>query len=233
MRSPESFDLLARDVWRGQSYVRFGESGHHYDLHIAIAGKAFPGKPFATVAAVTELFLCATTDEESLPRVGSKCADLYFDEVARQVQPQVVVAVGAKARNYLAGRRLSIGVPFRAQVAESEIVVAPVPHPAAWGAKSGTNAYIDWAAAVIRCAISGAANFPPPPRGLGHPFTQQQLAAWLIHSNPIIDSGELTARLAVAFPPPAYRVGARHGAHYLSLYRTGKLDVPDSDPRDW
>jgi|SRR5579863_4850491 len=30
MRSSESFDLLAQDVWRGRSSVRFVESGHHY-----------------------------------------------------------------------------------------------------------------------------------------------------------------------------------------------------------
>lgn len=48
MRSPESFDLLAQDVWRGRSYLRFGEPGHHYDLHIAIARKAIPGRPFAS-----------------------------------------------------------------------------------------------------------------------------------------------------------------------------------------
>ena len=233
MRSPESFDLLAQDVWRGRSYLRFGEPGHHYDLHIAIAHKAFPGRSFASVAAVTELFLCATLDGGLLPNAGSKCADLYLDEVARQVGPQVVVAVGAKARDYLVGRRLCTGIPFKAELGEGIVVVVPVPHPAAWGAKSGINAYIEWAAEVIQAATNGSADFPPPPLDLGRPFTQRQLAGWLIHSNPTISAGDLTARLAAAFPPPAYNVGLRHGPHYLSLYRTGKLDVPDSDPRDW
>src|ERR1039458_1013277 len=48
MRSPEAFDSLSHDVWRGQSYLHFGEPGHHYDLHSAIARKAFPGQPFAS-----------------------------------------------------------------------------------------------------------------------------------------------------------------------------------------
>lgn len=233
MRSPESFDLLAQDVWRGRSYLRFGEPGHHYDLHIAIARKAIPGRPFASVAAVTEVFLCATLDGGLLPNAGSRCADLHLDEVAQQVRPQVVVAVGAKARDYLARRRLCTGIPFRVQLGEGIVVVAPVPHPAAWGARSGVNAYINWAAEVIQTATKGSADFPPPPRDSGRPFTQRQLAGWLIRSNPNISAGDLTARLASAFPPPAYKVGLRHGPHYLSLYRTGKLDVPDSDPRDW
>lgn len=98
MQNPESVDLLAQDVWQGRSYVRLGESGHHYDLHVAIANKAFPGQPFDAAAAVTELFLCASKDENLLPKTGSKCADPHLDEVARQARPTVVVTVGEGAK---------------------------------------------------------------------------------------------------------------------------------------
>jgi hypothetical protein len=228
---PPSFHLLAQDVWQGRSYLRFGEPGHHYDLHLAIAERAFPGRLFSSVAAVTELFLCATEDATSLPRTGSTCADLYLDRVARQVQPRVVVAVGAPARKYLAVRRICGGSTFKARIGDSVALVAPVPHPAEWGVKNRMNAYIQWAAEVIGATIRGESTFPRPPRASGGSFTQSQFAAWLIHSNPRLTARELTAELAVAFPPPAYNVGARHGAHYLSKYRTGKLDVPQADPR--
>lgn len=233
MQNPDSFHLLGQDIRHGQSYLRHGEPGRHYDLHLAITEKAFPSRPFSAVAAVTELFLCATTDEQALPKTGSVCSDLYLDRVARQVLPRVIVTVGAKARNYIAGRRVCTGSPFKARVGDSVVVVAAVPHPAGWGARGAMDAYIDWAAQVIGVAMHGGSGFPSPPRRSGHQFTQADLAAWLIRSSPTIGAGELTAKLAVAFPPPLYKVGARHGAHYLSKYRTGKLTLPESDPRDW
>jgi uracil-DNA glycosylase len=232
MRDSEAFDLLAKDVWRGSSYLKFGEPGRHYDLHLAIAGKAFPGQPFASVAAVTELFLCASKDAGLLPTNGSKCADLHLDEVVQQICPQVVVTVGARAQGYLSQKRISTGLPFKAQLGGRIVVVAPVPHPAAWGGQAPTRRHIDWAADVTRITIDGGTNFPEPPPNLDRSCTQAQLAAWLIHSNPTIGAGQLTRSLAAAFPPPIYKVGPRHGPHYLSLYRTGKLSVPASDPRD-
>ncbi len=232
MLKPGSFHLLAQDIWHGQSYLRFGEPGRHYDLHLAIAEQAFPGCPFSSVAAVTELFLCATKDGGSLPRFGSPCADRYLDQVARQVEPRVVVAVGAPARNYLASRRTSGDMPFKARIGDGVVVVAAVPHPASWE-KKAMNEYIEWAADIVRTTINGGTTFRQPPRTHSSGFSQRQLAAWLIHSNPSLTADQLTSRLADAFPAPAYNVGARHGPHYLSLYRTGKLEVPESDPREW
>lgn len=232
MQQPDLFHLLAEDVWHGRSYLRFGEPGRHYDLHLAIAEQAFPGRPFSSVAAVTELFLCATKDGGSLPRFGSPCADRYLDQVARHVEPCIVVAVGAPAREYLASRRISGDMPFKARIGDGVVVVAAVPHPASWG-KKGMNEYIEWAAGIIRTTINDGATFRQPPRTHSRGFSQRQLAAWLIHSNPSLTADQLTAQLAVAFPPPAYNVGARHGPHYLSLYRSGNLEIPESDPREW
>lgn len=176
----------------------------------------------------------ATEDAKLLPRTGSACADRYFDRVVQQVQPQVVVAVGAPARNYLADRRVGGGIPFEARIGDEVVVVAPVPHPAEWGVKNKMKAYINWAAEVVGVAIRGESEFPLPPQDASaDSFTQWQLAAWLIHSNPSLTASQLTAELAVSFPPSAYKVGPRHGAHYLSKFRTGKLQVPESDPRGW
>jgi hypothetical protein len=61
-------------------------------------------------------------------------------------------------------------------------------------------------------------------------LTQKSLAAWLIANEPNITGKELTLALRRAFPEAA--IGDRHGPHYLSLSRKGKLpEAPDEDPR--
>lgn len=63
-------------------------------------------------------------------------------------------------------------------------------------------------------------------------MTQKILAAFLIADNPEMTGGTLTDLLREAFP--SARIGSRHGPHYLSLSRNGRLpEVPDSDPRHW
>jgi hypothetical protein len=70
------------------------------------------------------------------------------------------------------------------------------------------------------------------PVASGRRPTQKLLAAYLIGQNPVITPQELTAQLAEAFPEAG--VGKRHGPHYLSQSRRGRLpEPPDSDPRDW
>ena len=63
-------------------------------------------------------------------------------------------------------------------------------------------------------------------------MTQKILASWLISQNPSMTSSELTALMEGSFP--SAQVGARHGPHYLSLSKSGKLpEAPDTDPRTW
>lgn len=63
-------------------------------------------------------------------------------------------------------------------------------------------------------------------------ITQKVLAAFIISNNPLITPANLTKELQEAFPQAA--VSARHGPHYLSLSRNGKLpEPPEDDPRDW
>lgn len=63
-------------------------------------------------------------------------------------------------------------------------------------------------------------------------MTQKILASYLIAQDPSITPGELTNALTAAFPTMS--VGNRHGPHYLSLSRNGKLpEPPEDDPRDW
>lgn len=71
-----------------------------------------------------------------------------------------------------------------------------------------------------------------PTAGVGHQMTQKNLAAYLISRNPMIKGSELTVALRQAFP--AARISERHGPHYLSLSRCGRLpEAPEDDPRTW
>lgn len=63
-------------------------------------------------------------------------------------------------------------------------------------------------------------------------MTQKILAAYLIAQNPAITKQDLAVELKKSFP--AARIGDRHGQHYLSLSRSGRLpEAPADDPRGW
>ena len=63
-------------------------------------------------------------------------------------------------------------------------------------------------------------------------MTQKVFASWVIANNPSISGRQLTQELRDAFPQAA--IGDRHGPHYLSLSKNGRLpEAPDSDPRTW
>lgn len=71
-----------------------------------------------------------------------------------------------------------------------------------------------------------------PTASIAKKMTQKVLAAYLISENPRITPSELTKSLQEAFPQAS--IGQRHGPHYLSLSRNGKLpEPPDDDPRTW
>lgn len=66
----------------------------------------------------------------------------------------------------------------------------------------------------------------------GGMMTQKNLAAFLIGQDSSITAAELTEALREAFP--SSNVGDRHGPHYLSLSRNGRLpEAPATDPRTW
>lgn len=65
-------------------------------------------------------------------------------------------------------------------------------------------------------------------------MTQKILASFLIADNPDMTGKELTLSLKDAFPSANINADGRHGPHYLSLSRNGKLPVaPEDDPRTW
>ena len=65
-------------------------------------------------------------------------------------------------------------------------------------------------------------------------MTQKLVAAYLIADNPDITGMQLTLALKDAFPSANITEDGRHGPHYLSLSRNGKLPMaPEEDPRSW
>jgi uracil-DNA glycosylase len=151
MRDADAFGALAFDRWKGMPYLR---SERHYKLHLEVARRLFPDSGFSSVAAVTELFFCATENSKRLPLTGSsECADRFLDRVARQVQPKVVVAIGSPVRRYFERRRVSgTAVCFQARLGDKMVSVVQVPHPAGFGPKTE---YLDRAVEAARSVLAG------------------------------------------------------------------------------
>lgn len=98
MRDKFNFQSLSANKHRGKSYI---EQELHYRFHVRLVKNIFgPDCNFESVAAVTEIFLCATEDSSGLPYPGSCCADLYFGDTLRLANPQVIVAVGSRVMAY-------------------------------------------------------------------------------------------------------------------------------------
>lgn len=151
MRDPEAFEALARNRVEGGRYIAINGRERHYNLRVRIAAAAYPGHEFEEVAAVTELFLCASESGAELPRKGSPCADRYLVRVAQIVRPTVIVAVGKAAENYL---RPSFGHrdgPFRRLIGNVNTLVIPIRHPNARGTRSAEEK--DAVVAEVRRAL--------------------------------------------------------------------------------
>ncbi len=108
LQDSSAFIELARNRFQGRTYI--GKQGleRHYSAHVRIANEIFPEQPFEKVAAVTELFFCASASSRELPFAHSPCAERYFERVLAMVQPHVVFAIGRTVEKYLA-RRYGIG----------------------------------------------------------------------------------------------------------------------------
>ena len=104
MASPEAFASLASNrLMGGEPYITLNGEEEHYHSHMLVVEGVF-GKntEFEAKAAVTELMLCASTNEPAvLSRIESPCANLYLRRVLAIVKPQVVIAVGSGVRRHL------------------------------------------------------------------------------------------------------------------------------------
>jgi hypothetical protein len=147
MRTPDDFRLLSenreprRNGRSGARYVRpegtesspYAWEGH-YAVHAAIVEAVWDkGAPFEDHAAVTELYYCSTlnTGTGRLPlHWDSPCMQTYFDDVFAQVQPKVIIAVGAPPRDYFRNTSRDDSTnPFVARIAGRDLWVFVIGHP--------------------------------------------------------------------------------------------------------
>lgn len=98
----ESFHRLARNrLDDGTPLIHPNAKERHYLSHMFVVQGVFGDEcEFETVAAVTELFLCASTSAPALEE-KSICAEKYLHVSLSIVKPQVVIAVGATVRKHL------------------------------------------------------------------------------------------------------------------------------------
>jgi hypothetical protein len=114
----------------------------HYTRHRRTAQEIFPQYTFEAVAAVTELFFCASSSASGLPITTSQCAKKYLDRVIRWVRPMVIFTVGQKVKEYIDARyRLYNQNSYINVGNDHDALVVFFPHPNARGEKiSGWNA---------------------------------------------------------------------------------------------
>ncbi len=114
MESSDHFDQLAKNhYFDGRAYIASNGPEPHYHSHmIVIEGVFEKGRLFESVAAVTELFLCAS--EKAPPTFNkSPCADRYLSRVIERVQPKVIIAVGSTVKKHLGQHfQMLTGVPI-------------------------------------------------------------------------------------------------------------------------
>jgi hypothetical protein len=98
----KSFHRLARNrLDDGTPFIHPNSEERHYLSHMFVVQGVFGYEcEFETVAAVTELFLCASTSAPALEE-KSMCAEKYLHVSMSIVKPQVVIAVGATVRKHL------------------------------------------------------------------------------------------------------------------------------------
>lgn len=163
MLDPEAFDALAQNRVENRPYVAVDGDERHYRTHARLVATVFPGRAFEEVAAVTELYFCATETSEDVRRGKNVCAERYFARVVQLTQPRVIVAVGRAAESYLRPRFGPQTGPFRAAPGGCRLFVVPIRHPAAWGERGGSD---DEAAAEVARALGiELGGVPPVSRG--------------------------------------------------------------------
>jgi hypothetical protein len=131
-----ALEQLSQNRVDGAAYIGRPGLEAHYALHLRVAEKLFPGQPFESVAAVTELHFCASRSSVGLPKHSSKCAERYFERVLDAVSPAVVFAVGKHVERTLrAGLNSATGIPMAIWRSGGAPVIT-LPHPNAFGCKS-------------------------------------------------------------------------------------------------
>jgi hypothetical protein len=136
MHDYPTFLELARNRFRGQPYIGPQGLEGHYSAHVRIARQLFPDQPFEAIAAVTELFFCASESGSGLPVQWSPCATKYFERVLTSIQPRVVFAMGRQVESYLIHHLwCEDGKTFVTWGQNARALMIAIPHPNARGEK--------------------------------------------------------------------------------------------------
>jgi len=136
-RSAESFRALSNNrTPDGSRYITQSGPERHYNLHMRIVDRVFPGREFEQVAAVTELHLCASESGKHLPSEGP-CNAIFLPRVVEMCNPEVIIALGAKVRDWFRPRvALRIDESqLMATVGPKHVRVLVLPHPNSRGPK--------------------------------------------------------------------------------------------------
>jgi hypothetical protein len=120
----------------------------HYDLHNNIVQRVF-AKPFEDVAAVTEMYLCASKNGQQLPTWKSPCAKRHLMRTFKTADPDYMVTFGVGVPRFF--KRFARGV--RADVLH-------LPFPSTRNTLEPTmSAAVDWA---VDSLIALEAGTQPP-----------------------------------------------------------------------
>ena len=135
MSSERAFEDLASNKIGGIPYIRRNGQEFHYRFHVRIVERLFgETEPFAGIAAVSELFLCASANAGALPYPGSPCADRFLPRTLEIAKPKVIIAVGSKVMDYFKTKQHTPIESDEIVVREwqGEYPVIAMPHPANW-----------------------------------------------------------------------------------------------------
>lgn len=135
VRDHTRFEQLRANRVGTREYIGRPGLERHYALHVDIAEALFPGKPFDSVACVTELHLCASSSSVGLPPSSSECADRYLGSVLEVVRPAVIFAIGRHVKRTLRARSGTQRAEFDLTWQSGRAPVVMLPHPNSFGPK--------------------------------------------------------------------------------------------------
>jgi hypothetical protein len=137
-------DQYSRDYLRSYGLDDDKPKEDFYRPFIEIATSAYPSKSFDQVAAISDLYLCATPPNDrndSTKRLAftpnSPCADLYFKRVIAQVRPIAIITKGNLPMHYfrkLVGTRCEYFTAYPIEIEGLKTTLLPL----TWTALDGT-----------------------------------------------------------------------------------------------
>jgi len=131
-----AFIELSQNRYQGAPYVVAAGNEEHYRFHSRIVAKLFgPATPFESVAAVSELYLCATESSKLLPKLpAAPCAEKFLLATIGALNPEFIVAVGGTVFDFFLGlsgsdRAKGTRMLINSTIKDQSFRVVGIPHP--------------------------------------------------------------------------------------------------------